>query len=253
MLIIKNLCVSIKGHSILKELNLSIKPGEVHAIMGPNGSGKSTLGYVLAGKKDYKITSGTITYNEKNLLELPPEKRSELGLFLGFQYPIEIPGVNNGYFLRMALNSQRKKRGLDEIDAPDFIKKISKIINLLNIDKKFLSREINYGFSGGEKKKNEILQMLLFKPHLSILDEIDSGLDIDSLKILSKGINSLLHKNRSFLLITHYQRILNYIQPNFVHIFFDGHIILSGNKDLALIVEKKGYSNIINNRKKNNN
>jgi|TARA_B110001452_G_C15111557_1_gene387449 Fe-S cluster assembly ATP-binding protein len=240
MLKIKNLTAKIENKDILKGLNLEIKPGEVHAIMGPNGSGKSTLSNVLSGKKGYEI-SGDITFEEKNLLDLEIEERAHKGIFLAFQYPLEIPGVNTNIFLKSSLNAIKKSRGEKELDAIEFLKLVKQKALELKFDEKILSRQLNVGFSGGEKKKNEILQMSILNPKLSILDETDSGLDIDALKIVSEGVNALRSKKSSFLIITHYQRLLNYIKPDFVHVLINGKIVKSGNSQLALELEKKGY------------
>ena len=242
MLNIKNLEATIDNKQILNGLNLDIKPGEVHAIMGPNGSGKSTLANVLSGKTGYE-TKGDIKYNGESLVELSTEERAQKGIFLAFQYPLEIPGVNTNIFLKTSLNSVRKARGEKELDTLTFLKLIKEKVKELNIDEKFLSRQLNVGFSGGEKKKNEILQMKLLEPKLSILDETDSGLDIDALKIVSDGVNTLRNKDNSFLIITHYQRLLDYIKPDFVHVLMNGKIIKSGGPELALELEKKGYEN----------
>ena len=237
MLDIKNLQVSINNKLILKGLNLSIKPGELHAIMGPNGSGKSTLANVLSGKSGYKI-SGTLNFEGKNLKEIPIEERAQKGIFLAFQYPLEIPGVNTNNFLKTSLNSIRKARGEKEIDTLSFLKMVKEKSSELGIDENFLSRQLNVGFSGGEKKKNEILQMKILNPYFSILDETDSGLDIDALKTVAKGVNSSRSKEKSFLVITHYQRLLDYIKPDFVHVLSDGKIIKTGCGDLAEELEK---------------
>ncbi len=240
MLEIKNLQVSINNKSILKGLNLSIKPGELHAIMGPNGSGKSTLANVLSGKGGYKI-SGKLNFEGKNLKEIPIEERAKKGIFLAFQYPLEIPGVNTNIFLKTSLNSIRKARGEKEIDTLSFLKMVKEKSSELGIDENFLSRQLNVGFSGGEKKKNEILQMKILDPNFSILDETDSGLDIDALKVIANGVNSSRNKKKSFLVITHYQRLLNYIKPDFVHVLSDGKIVKSGCSELAEELEKTGY------------
>lgn len=246
MLEIKNLCAKIKdpkeNKEILHGIDLTIKPGEIHAIMGPNGSGKSTLSGVLAGNDQYEVTSGTVEFYSENLLSLSPEMRAAKGIFLAFQYPVEIPGINNMYFLKASLNSIRKKRGEIELDAFDFMNLIKSKVKLAEMDESFLKREVNVGFSGGEKKRNEILQMLLLEPKLAILDETDSGLDIDALQIIARGVNSLRSKDRSFIMVTHYQRLLDYIVPDFVHILYKGKIVESGGKELALELEKKGYS-----------
>jgi|TARA_B110000438_G_scaffold151865_1_gene145898 Fe-S cluster assembly ATP-binding protein len=240
MLKIKSLKANIDNKDILKGLNLEIKPGEVHAIMGPNGSGKSTLSNVLSGKKGYQI-SGEVFFDNENLLDLEIEERAHKGIFLAFQYPLEIPGVNTNIFLKTSLNAIKKSRGEKELDAIEFLKLIKQKALDLKFDDKILSRQLNVGFSGGEKKKNEILQMSILNPKLSILDETDSGLDIDALKIVSEGVNSLRNKKNSFLIITHYQRLLNYIKPDFVHVLIDGKIVKSGSSELALELEKKGY------------
>lgn len=241
MLSIKNLHVNVGDKPILKGVNLEINPGEVHAIMGPNGSGKSTLSHVLAGKPGYTITQGTVTYSKKDLLEMAPELRAREGVFLAFQYPVEIPGVSNIYLLKAALNSIRKHQGLDEVDAMDFLTLVKDKIKLLQMDEKFLYRAVNEGFSGGEKKRNEILQAAVLEPKLCVLDETDSGLDIDALKIVADGVNSLRSSERTFLMITHYQRLLDYIKPDFVHVLSNGQIVKSGGSELALELEAKGY------------
>ncbi len=241
MLEIKNCEIKVSDQDIIKQLNLEIKPGEVHAIMGPNGSGKSTLGYALSGREGYDITAGEINFSGKNLLDLDAQQRAQEGLFLAFQYPVELAGVNNIYFLRAAYNSIRKYRGEPEMDAMNFMKLVKEKMKLLDMDTKFLSRGVNEGFSGGEKKRNEILQMLVLEPKLCILDETDSGLDIDALKWVSKGVNALRAADRSFILVTHYQRLLNYIEPDYVHVLSDGKIVKSGGKELALELEEKGY------------
>ena len=243
MLEIKNLKASVNNRDILKGLNITIKPGELHAIMGPNGSGKSTLANVLSGKNGYEI-SGEIKYQGKDLIEIPVDERAQKGIFLAFQYPIEIPGVNTNNFLKTSLNKVRKARGEQEIDTLSFLKIVKERLSELGIDEKMLSRQLNVGFSGGEKKKNEILQMKILDPNLSILDETDSGLDIDALKIIANGVNSSRNKKKSFLVITHYQRLLNYINPDFVHVLSDGKIIKSGCMELAEELEKTGYKKI---------
>ena len=240
MLKIEDLKAKIDNKDILKGLNLEIKSGEVHAIMGPNGSGKSTLSNVLSGKKGYEI-SGKVTFEEKNLLNLEVEERAHKGIFLAFQYPLEIPGVNTNIFLKTSLNAIKKSRGEKELDAIEFLKLVKQKALDLKFDEKILSRQLNVGFSGGEKKKNEILQMSILNPKLSILDETDSGLDIDALKIVSEGVNALRNKKSSFLIITHYQRILDYIKPDFVHVLINGKIVKSGGSELAQELEKKGY------------
>ena len=243
MLEIKNLSVSINQKSILKGLNLSIKSGEVHAIMGPNGSGKSTLANVLSGKNGYEV-SGELNYKGENIKDIPIEERAQKGIFLAFQYPLEIPGVNTNNFLKTSLNSVRKAKGEKEIDTISFLKLVKEKASELGIDEKILSRQLNVGFSGGEKKKNEILQMKILNPYLAILDETDSGLDIDALKTIANGVNSSRHKEKSFLIITHYQRLLDYIKPDHVHVLSDGKIIKSGKHDLAKQLEKTGYKKI---------
>tara|TARA_Y100001936_G_scaffold172451_1_gene168844 strand:+ start:470 stop:1210 length:741 start_codon:yes stop_codon:yes gene_type:complete len=242
MLEIKNLHAGVEGKSILDGLSLSIKPGELHAIMGRNGSGKSTLANIITGRENYDITSGELMFNGKDLADMTPEDRALDGIFMSFQYPVVIPGVNNTYFLRAALNAQLKHLGKEEINAADFMRLIREKLKLVNMDEKYLSRAVNDGFSGGEKKRNEILQMLTLEPKLSILDETDSGLDIDALKIVAKGVNEYRNKDRSFIAITHYQRLLEYMQPDKVHILIDGKIVKSGKMDLAMEIEKKGYS-----------
>jgi Fe-S cluster assembly ATP-binding protein len=242
MLSIKNLHAHIQdGKDILHGLNLEIGPGEVHAIMGPNGSGKSTLANILAGREEYLVSEGSIDFLQEDLLARSPEDRAALGLFLAFQYPVEIPGVNNMYFLKAALNSIRKKRGEPELDAFDFMQRIKNLIQLLDMDETFLKRSVNAGFSGGEKKRNEILQMLVLEPTLMVLDETDSGLDIDALQIVARGVNALRSPKRSMLVVTHYQRLLHYIVPDYVHVLIDGKIARSGGKELALELEEKGY------------
>jgi len=244
MLNIKDLHVSIEGKKILNGLNLSINKGEVHALMGPNGSGKSTLSYFLSGKEGYEMERGSIDYNGKNLLDLEVDERANEGLFLAFQYPMEIPGVQTSFFLKTAINSKRKHQGLPEIDALEFAKLIKSQAQELDISPDMLRRDLNVNYSGGEKKKQEILQMSLLNPAMSILDETDSGLDIDALRIVSEGVNKLRNKDNSFLVITHYQRLLNYIKPDYVHIIADGKIVKSGDFSLALELEEKGYEEI---------
>lgn len=242
MLSIKDLHVSVESKQILKGINFEVKPGEVHAIMGPNGSGKSTLSHVLAGRDGYTIDNGSVSYKDQDLLELAPEERSWEGVFLAFQYPVEIPGVNNTYLLRAGLNAIRKHHGEDEINAVEFLKLVREKAKLVELDEAFLNRAVNQGFSGGEKKRNEIFQMAVLEPSLAILDETDSGLDIDALRIVAEGVNKLRDENRSFIIITHYQRLLDYIQPDFVHVLADGQIQRSGGKELAHELEREGYA-----------
>lgn len=244
MLNINNLQVSIEEKKIIKGLNLSINKGEVHALMGPNGSGKSTLSYVLSGKEGYEIDNGEIEFNGKNLIDMDVDERANEGLFLAFQYPMEIPGVQTSFFLKTALNAKRKHQGLEEIDALEFAKLVKLKAEELSISPDMLKRDLNVNYSGGEKKKQEILQMSLLNPSMNILDETDSGLDIDALRVVSEGVNSLRNKDNSFLIITHYQRLLNYIKPDFVHIIADGKIVKSGDFSLALELEDKGYEEI---------
>jgi len=241
MLEIKNLKSCIGDTEILRGLSLSVKSGEVHAIMGPNGSGKSTLAQVVAGHEDYEVTGGTVHYNGQDLLELAPEERAREGIFLGFQYPVEIPGVNNAYLLKAAVNAKRKHQGLDEVDAFEFLKLARERMATLGMDPKFLNRGVNEGFSGGEKKRNEILQMAMLEPSLAILDETDSGLDIDALKAVAEGVNALRSPERAIILVTHYQRLLDYIEPDYVHVLSQGKIVRSGDKTLALELEERGY------------
>jgi Fe-S cluster assembly ATP-binding protein len=241
MLEIKDLKVRTGDTPILNGLSLSVKAGEVHAIMGPNGSGKSTLAQVIAGHEDYVVTGGSVEYKGKDLLQLEPEERAREGIFLGFQYPVEIPGVNNAYLLKAALNAKRRHQGLDEIDAFEFLKLAKEKMALLGMDPKFLNRGVNEGFSGGEKKRNEILQMAMLEPELAILDETDSGLDIDALKAVAHGVNALRSPDRAIVLVTHYQRLLDYVEPDVVHVLSSGQILRSGDKSLALELEEKGY------------
>ena len=241
MLKIKNLTVNVGTKEILKGLNLEVNAGEIHAIMGPNGAGKSTLSHVLSGKSGYEVTGGSITYNDKNLLEMPAEIRAREGVFLAFQYPVEIAGVTNVYLLKAALNAVRKHNGLSEVDAMDFLTLVKAKTKALDMDEKFLYRAVNEGFSGGEKKRNEILQMAMLEPQLCILDETDSGLDIDALRIVADGVNALRSESRAFIMVTHYQRLLDYIKPDFVHVLADGKIVKSGGAELALELEEKGY------------
>ena len=242
MLSIKNLHVNVNDKPILKGVNLEVGEGEVHAIMGPNGSGKSTLSYVLAGREGYEVTEGEVLYKGKNLFDMTTEERAWEGLFLAFQYPVEVPGVSNIYLLKAALNAIRKHHGESELDAMDFIQNVKKKMKDLDMDEKFLYRAVNEGFSGGEKKRNEILQMSVLEPSLGLLDETDSGLDIDALQIVSEGVNRLRDPSRSFVVITHYQRLLDYIKPDFVHVLSAGQIVRSGTAELALELEEKGYS-----------
>ncbi len=242
LLEIKNLHVSVDGNEILKGIDLTVNAGEVHSIMGPNGSGKSTLAQVLARRDAYEVTEGSITFDGKDLLEMKPEEAACEGVFLAFQYPVEIPGIGNTYFLRSALNAQRKHRGEDEMDAMDFLPMFREKLKLLEMDDKLMNRSLNEGFSGGEKKRNEILQMAVLEPKLAILDETDSGLDIDALRIVASGVNSLRSPERAMVVVTHYQRLLDYIVPDFVHVLVDGRIVRSGGKELALELEEKGYS-----------
>ena len=246
ILAIQNLSAGVEGKQILKGVNLTIRAGEVHAVMGPNGSGKSTLASILAGREGYDISGGEVIYCGQDLLELDPEVRAREGLFLAFQYPIEIPGVNSTYFLKAAYNEIRKHRGQPELDAMEFLTFVKERMKILNVPEDFLKRPVNHGFSGGEKKRNEIFQMAVLEPKLAILDETDSGLDIDALKIVAIGVNKLKRPDNAQLVITHYQRLLNFIVPDFVHILYDGRIVRSGGKELALELEEKGYEWIIN-------
>jgi Fe-S cluster assembly ATP-binding protein len=241
MLEIRDLKAKAEDREILKGITLTVKPGEVHAIMGPNGSGKSTLARVLAGHPAYEVTGGTVTFNGKDLLDQDPEERACEGVFMAFQYPVEIPGVNNSYFLKAALNAQRKYRGEQELDAMEFLELVEDRLKVLHIDSELMRRPVNEGFSGGEKKRNEIFQMLVLQPTLSILDETDSGLDIDALKTVAEGVNAMRHPERSTVVVTHYQRLLNFIVPDFVHVLSDGRLVRSGGKELALELEEKGY------------
>src|SRR5260221_776065 len=245
MLEIKNLHAGVEDKKILKGINLTINAGEVHAVMGPNGSGKSTLAAILAGREGYEITAGEVIYNGKNLLELEPEERAREGVFLAFQYPVEIPGVNSTYFLKAALNEVRKHKGLPELDAMEFLTLVKVKMKLLELKEDLLKRPVNEGFSGGEKKRNEIFQMAVLEPKLAILDETDSGLDIDALKIVAAGVNKLKRSDNAQLVITHYQRLLDYIVPDFVHVLYDGRIVLNGDKKRAFEMEEKGYEWII--------
>jgi len=244
MLTIKNLHAKVNdgGNEILRGIDLAVKAGEVHAVMGPNGSGKSTLAHILAGREGYEVTEGEVIYEGKDLLQMPPEERAREGVFLAFQYPVEIPGVNTTYFLKAALNSIRKHRGLPELDAMDFLALVKEKMKIVDMDQSLLNRAINEGFSGGEKKRNEVFQMALLEPKLAILDETDSGLDIDALKVVAGGVNALRSKERAMIVITHYQRLLNYIVPDHVHVLSEGRIVKSGGKGLALELEEKGYA-----------
>ncbi len=242
MLQITNLQARVEDKDILKGVTLTVNPGEVHAIMGPNGSGKSTLASVIAGRDQYEVTGGEVLFEGKDLLELDPEERAREGVFLAFQYPVEIPGVNNGYFLKAALNALRQHRGQPELDAMEFARLIKEKLKLLQMDTSFMQRSVNEGFSGGEKKRNEIFQMAMLEPKLCLLDETDSGLDIDALKVVSDGVNALRSPDRAVIVVTHYQRLLNYIVPDFVHVLSEGRIVKSGGKELALELEAKGYS-----------
>ncbi|OHE87189.1 MAG: Fe-S cluster assembly ATPase SufC [Lysobacterales bacterium RIFOXYD1_FULL_69_11] len=242
MLKIKNLHASVGGREILKGLSLELQPGQVHAVMGPNGAGKSTLGNIIAGREGYDITEGSVTFEGRDLLELEPEERAAAGVFLAFQYPVEIPGVNNTYFLRAALNAQRKVRGEEELDSMQFLKRVREKLAVLHLNDELLHRGVNEGFSGGEKKRNEIFQLALLEPKLAILDETDSGLDIDALKTVAEGVNALRSPDRAFLVITHYQRLLDYIKPDVVHVLADGRIVETGGPELALELEQHGYA-----------
>lgn len=241
MLKIKDLKVAIEDKAILNGINLEVKPGEVHAIMGPNGSGKSTLANVLAGREEYEVTGGSITFQDEDLLEMEVDERAQAGIFLAFQYPVEIPGVNTATFLKQVINSVREARGQEELSAPEMLKLIREKTALVDMDQSFLRRSLNEGFSGGEKKRNEMLQMALLDPVLAVLDETDSGLDIDALKVVANAVNKMRSENRSFIIVTHYQRLLNYITPDYVHVIYKGQIVKSGDKNLALELEEKGY------------
>lgn len=245
MLEVKDLYVTVEDKEILKGLNLTIKPGEVHAIMGPNGAGKSTLSAVIAGREGYEVTSGSITYEGRDVLEMEVEERAQAGMLLGFQYPVEIPGVKNIYLLKSALKAQREARGEDEMPAPEFLKLVREKLAQMQMDASFLQRAVNEGFSGGEKKRNEILQMLVLQPKLAMLDEIDSGLDIDAMRIVADGVNSLRSEDRAILLVTHYQRLLDYVVPDFVHVLVDGRIAKSGDAELARELESRGYDWVV--------
>lgn len=242
MLSVKNLKAAVEGKEILKGLDLEVRPGEVHAIMGPNGSGKSTLAHVLAGRDGYEVTDGEVLFDGADLLGLEPEERAAKGLFLAFQYPVELPGVNNTHFLKEALNAQRRARGEAELDSVAFLKMVREKMKSVSMKPEMLKREVNAGFSGGEKKRNEILQMAVFEPKLAVLDETDSGLDIDALRTVSEGVNALRSPDRSVVLVTHYQRLLDYIEPDFVHVLADGRIVRTGDKSLAKELEERGYS-----------
>ena len=244
LLEIKNLRVRVDNHEILKGIDLNVNAGEVHSIMGPNGSGKSTLAQVLARRESYEVVSGTVTYNGEDLLAMKPEEAAWEGIFMAFQYPVEIPGIGNAYFLRSALNTIRKQRGLDEVDAVDFLPMFREKLKLLEMDEKLMSRSLNEGFSGGEKKRNEVLQMAVLEPKLAILDETDSGLDIDALRIVAQGVNAMRSPDRAIILVTHYQRLLDYIVPDFVDVLVDGRIVRSGGPELALELEEHGYASM---------
>ena len=244
LLEIEDLHASVDGHEILKGVNLTLNAGEVHSIMGPNGSGKSTLAQVLARRETFNVTAGEVLYNGKDLLAMKPEEAACEGVFLAFQYPVEIPGISNAYFLRSAVNAVRKYRGEEEMDAMDFIPFYKERMKLLEMDERFMNRSVNEGFSGGEKKRNEIVQMAVLEPKLAILDETDSGLDIDALKIVAKGVNAMRSPHRAIIVVTHYQRLLNYIVPDFVHVLVDGRIVKSGGPELALELEEKGYAGV---------
>ncbi len=243
MLEVKNLIASVDGKQILNGIDLTVKPGEVHAIMGPNGSGKSTFAQVLAGHDAYEVNEdeSSVTFLEQDLLEMPAEERARLGMFLAFQYPVEIPGITNSYFLRAAVNEIRTSRGMEELDPMDFAELLKEKMELINVDPAFAERFVNFGFSGGEKKRNEILQLAIMEPRLAILDETDSGLDIDALRVVSEGVNKLRTANRAFIVVTHYQRLLDHIVPDFVHVLYKGRIVKSGGKELAFELEEKGY------------
>jgi Fe-S cluster assembly ATP-binding protein len=244
LLEIRNLHASVSGKEILRGIDLTVGTGELHAIMGPNGSGKSTLAQVLAGRDLYEVTGGQVLYDGKDLLSMPPEQRAQEGIFMAFQYPVEIPGVSNMYFLKAALNTIRKSRGLEELDAMDFLTMVKEKLALVEMDPAFLNRPVNAGFSGGEKKRNEIFQMAVLEPRLAILDETDSGLDIDALKIVANGVNGLRTEDRAMIVVTHYQRLLNYIVPDYVHVLADGRIVKTGDKNLALELEQTGYAGV---------
>jgi Fe-S cluster assembly ATP-binding protein len=241
MLQIRNLCAGVEGREILKRIDLAVEAGEVHAIMGPNGSGKSTLAQVLAGHPAYTVTAGEVTYLGQDLLAMPPEERARAGVFLAFQYPVEIPGVSNAAFLKAAVNELRTRQGLEELDAMEFLERLEAKLELVEMDRSFIDRPVNEGFSGGEKKRNEILQMAVLEPRLAILDETDSGLDIDALRIVARGVSRLRRPDHAMILVTHYQRLLNYLEPDHVHVLVDGRIVRSGGKELALELERRGY------------
>ena len=244
LLEIKNLHANVAGKEILRGIDLTVGAGEMHAIMGPNGSGKSTLAQILAGRDIYEVTSGQVLYDGKDLLSMPPEQRAQEGIFMAFQYPVEIPGVSNMYFLKAALNTIRKSRGLEELDAMDFLTMVKEKLALVEMDPAFLNRPVNAGFSGGEKKRNEIFQLAVLEPRLAILDETDSGLDIDALRIVANGVNGLRTADRAMIVVTHYQRLLNYIVPDFVHVLSEGRIVKTGDKNLALALEQTGYTGV---------
>ena len=241
LLEVKDLKVRVEEKAILKGVNLTVRPGEVHAIMGPNGSGKSTFARALSGHPGYEVTGGEVLFNGKDLLDMDPDERAREGVFMAFQYPVEIPGVNNAYFLKAALNAKRKHQGLDELDAIDFMKVVKEKLKVLHIDDAMLQRSVNEGFSGGEKKRNEIFHMAVLEPALAVLDETDSGLDIDALRVVSEGVNAMRSADRSFIVVTHYQRLLTYIVPDYVHVLSEGRIVKSGGRELALELEEKGY------------
>ena len=246
MLKIDNLHASVEGYDILKGLDLEVSPGEVHAIMGPNGSGKSTLAHILAGRDDYEVSQGSVSYKGQQLLDMEPEERAHEGVFLAFQYPVEIPGVNNIYLLKSALNAKRKHQGLEEVDSVDFLTDVRQKLKLMGMDESFLQRSVNEGFSGGEKKRNEVFQMMVLEPELCVMDETDSGLDIDALKVVANGVSQMRTSDRAFVIVTHYQRLLDHIQPDRVHVLADGQVVRSGDKDLAHELEAHGYDWIRN-------
>jgi len=248
MLKIDNLHASVEGYDILKGLDLEVSPGEVHAIMGPNGSGKSTLAHILAGRDDYEVSQGSVSYKGQQLLDMEPEERAHEGVFLAFQYPVEIPGVNNIYLLKSALNAKRKHQGLEEVDSVDFLTDVRQKLKLMGMDESFLQRSVNEGFSGGEKKRNEVFQMMVLEPELCVMDETDSGLDIDALKVVANGVSQMRTSDRAFVIVTHYQRLLDHIQPDRVHVLADGQVVRSGDKDLAHELEAHGYDWIRDNQ-----